>query len=493
MNKNRNRLFAIKYSARKWGRRAFVVMVLLVARTPVIASDDTDWNRFRGPNGCGVADAVNLPTEFGPDKNLIWRIDLPTGYSSPVIAHGKIFVTAVVDEQLFTICLKQATGEELWRQEAPRDRKEPLDPHNNPASPSPVVDDSGVYVFFPDFGLIAYSLDGQLKWKHPLGPFTNLYGMGASPILIDGKVILVCDQNVDSFIIALNAADGEVAWKTPRPEATSGHCTPIVHRLPSGQSEIIAVGSFFLTAYNPDTGEKVWWVGGLSFEMKSTPVLGSDDLVFINGYGSPMNQLESNYQIEDFEKVVAAKDADGDGLLCANEMPDELAKNFFSAVDLNADGKLDRKEWDYYRESVASKNSLAAIRLGGHGDMSGENVVWKYFRNIPQLPSPLVYNNLLYMVTDQGIVTCLDPATGQDLKRARLKGVSGSIYASPVAADGKLFFVNESGKVAVARADAEFDVLQVNDLGERCYATPAFDHNRIYIRTVNSLFAFGRR
>ena len=451
---------------------------------------ESNWTQFRGPNGCGIAETGALPTEFSRDKNLKWMTPLPSGHSSPVLGSGKIFLTALENEELLTICLEQSTGKELWRKAAPRDRHETLDPRNHPASPSPVVDEKRVYVFFPDFGLLAYTLDGALVWQHKLGPFNNLYGMGASPIVAAERLIMVCDQNVGSYIAAFDLATGEQLWKVDRPEATSGHCTPIVYRPEAGEPQIIAIGSFYATAYAPETGKKLWWVGGLCFEMKSTPVI-SKDLLYINGYGSPMNEQNEKYEIKGFAEVVASKDSDQDGLLTLKEMPDELATNFFPAVDLDNSGKLDEKEWQYFQQSLASKNSMMAIRLGGQGDMTGKNVIWKYFRNIPQLPSPVLYNDHLFMISDQGIVTCLDPKNGEALQRGRLQGASGNFYASPVAADGKLFFITEQGQVAVTDASDKFKVLAVNDLQERCYATPAFDQNRIYIRTENGLYAFG--
>ncbi len=451
---------------------------------------DSNWSQFRGPNGCGIAETSSLPTEFSLDKNLKWMTPLSSGHSSPVLGSGKIFLTALENEELLTICLEQSTGKELWRKAAPRDRKETLDSRNHPASPSPVVDENRVYVFFPDFGLLAYTQEGDFVWEHKLGPFNNFYGMGASPIICAGRLVLICDQNVGSFIAAFDLATGNELWKVDRPEATSGHCTPIVYQPQSGDPQIIAIGSFYVTSYAPATGKKLWWVGGLCFEMKSTPVIGGDTL-YINGYGSPMNEENEKYEIKNFAEVVASKDGDKDGLLNAKEMPDELATNFFPAVDLDNNAKLDEKEWQYFQQSIASKNSMMAIRLGGEGDMTGKNVLWKYFRNIPQLPSPVLYNDHLFMVSDQGIVTCLDPKTGEALHRGRLQGASGNFYASPVAADGKLFFITEEGLVAVTDASDTFKVLAVNDLHERCYATPAFDQNRVYIRTEKGLYAFG--
>ena len=134
---------------------------------------------------------------------------------------------------------------------------------------------------------------------------------------------------------------------------------------------------------------------------------------------------------------------------------------------------------------------MMAIRLGGQGEMTSRSVLWKYFRNIPQLPSPVMADGRLFMISDQGIVTCLNPRTGDAIKRGRLQGAAGNIYASPVVADNKVFFITEDGKVAVTDTSSEFKILAINELKENCYATPAFAKDRIYIRTEKGLYAFG--
>jgi hypothetical protein len=172
-------------------------------------------------------------------------------------------------------------------------------------------------------------------------------------------------------------------------------------------------------------------------------------------------------------------------------MPDNLAKSFFSAVDLDNDKQLDEKEWNYYRKSIASKNSMMAIRLGGKGNMTRQNTRWKYHKHIPQLPSPLLVGKQLLMVSDRGIVTSLDPETGAEQYSGRIPGAGGNYYASPVAAGDKILFATTSGKVAVLEAGDQLNVLAVNDLDDGIYATPAIAENRIYIRTNETLYCFG--
>ncbi len=469
-----------------------MLAIAVIGMPHPLSGDDTSWSRFRGPNGSGVDQHSKLPAEFGPAQNLKWKTPLLAGHSSPVVAANRILLTAADSGQLLTICLDSRTGAERWRRPSPRPRQEKLDPRNHPASPTPVLDDEAVYVFFPDFGLISYSLDGRLRWQLPLGPFTNIYGMGASPVVVDNLVVLVCDQSLDSFIVAVEKNTGKIAWKTPRPHATSGHCSPIIYRRqPQDAAQIIAAGSFFLSAYHAATGERIWWVRGLCFEMKSTPVIGGDT-VYINGYGSPQNQPDQKVETDSFRDVLASSDANGDGQLSLSEMPNELARNFFPAVDLDQSDSLSQREWDYFRASLASENSMMAIRLVGAGDMTTSNLLWKYHKNIPQLPSPILYDQLLYMISDRGIVTCLDPSDGSVRARGRLDGAAGNIYASPVAADGKIFFTTTDGKIAVVKSGGGLEVSAVNDLAERCYATPAISNHCMYVRTEQALYCFGQ-
>ncbi|MBI3693954.1 MAG: PQQ-binding-like beta-propeller repeat protein [Acidobacteria bacterium] len=445
-----------------------------------------EWNRFRGPNGSGVAETSGLPAEFGPAKNVVWKAALPPGHSSPVLSGGRIFLTAFEGQKLLTLCLDQGTGRMLWRRECPRNRAEPLDKRNTPASPTPATDGRNVYVFFPDFGLVSYGSDGNERWRAPLGPFTNVYGMGASPILAGDKVIVVCDQSRNSFAAAFDRDDGRLHWTKARPEALSGHSTPAVYEPGDGPVQILAPGSFRLDAYSADTGESIWWVNGLASEMKSAPVL-AGDMVYVSGYNTPENDPGRQIAIPPFDE----RDSNHDGRISREEAT-EHAKRYFQFLDLDRDGYLDAGEWKLYRATMAAENGLLAIRLGGRGDSTGASLRWKYQRAVPQLPSTLLYREVLYMISDSGVLTTFNPATGAVHKQARLRGPAGRYFASPVAADGKVFFLSEAGVVTVVKAGPEQEMLAVNELDDECYATPAIAGGRIYIRTRSALYCFGR-
>jgi outer membrane protein assembly factor BamB len=464
--------------------------LFVCATTSLGAAETPIWSRFRGPNGSGVSAASSIPIEFGSSKNLVWRLPLPPGHSSPILFGDRIYLTAFRGDTLLTMAIDRLKGRVLWERVAPTVTTKVVDKRNNPASPSPAVDETGAYVFFPDYGLIAYDAAGKERWTMPLGPFTNIYGMGASPIVVGDLLILACDQSVGSYIMAIDKKTGRVVWKTDRPEAKSGHSTPILWRAPDGKDQILLPGSFLLTAYEVATGKKIWWVGGLSFEMKSTPVIGGDT-IYANGYGAPVNDPGNKITVPSADSVWPTADTNADGVLSKSEFPKFTPAFWFEVADLDQNGTLTRDEWAYYRAALDSENGMLAIRLGGSGDMSDKAIRWKYQRTVPQLPSPLLYGGVLYMINDNGIVTTLNPETGAMIKQGRLTGAPGPHYASPVAADGHIFFTSEAGAVVVVAPGGDIVPLSINDLGEDAYATPAIADGRIYVRTVSALYAFG--
>src|SRR5918993_1207959 len=219
-----------------------------------------DWSRFRGPNGTGISNTSGLPVEFGPEKNVVWKAPVPAGHSSPVLTGTRIFMTGADAKALFVLALDRATGKELWRRELARTVKERLENVNGPASPLPVTDGERVYAFFQSFGLIAFTPDGKESWRLPLGPFNMFYGFGASPIVVDGTVILPVDQDTGSYLLGVDAKSGKTRYKIDRPGVISGYSTPTVYE-PKGESkQILIPESFQLSSYNVKDGKRLWWV-----------------------------------------------------------------------------------------------------------------------------------------------------------------------------------------------------------------------------------------
>jgi len=469
---------------------ASTLCVFLLSAALSLTAATTEWTRFRGPNGSGLSTATKIPAEFGPDKNLIWRLSLPQGHSSPILYDNRIYLTAMRGDELITMAIDRQAGRILWERSAPPVKTRVIDKRNNAASPSPAVEADGVYVFFPDYGLVAYDASGKELWKMPLGPFNNIYGMGASPVIVGNLLVLACDQSLGSYVMALDKRTGKQVWKVERPEAKSGHSTPILWRGKDGRDQILLPGSFLLTSYDAATGKKLWWVGGLSFEMKSTPVIGGDT-IYVNGYGAPVNDPGNKVSIPAADEVWKTADANGDGVIAKTEFPKFTQAFWFDVADLDVNGTLTKDEWAYYRAALDSENGMLAIRLGGSGDMSDTAIRWKYQRSVPQLPSPLLYQGVLYMVNDNGIVTTLNPETGALLKQGRLTGAPGAVFASPIAADGHIFFTTEAGAVVAVLPGGDLTVKSVNALNEEAYATPAVADGRIYVRTTQALYAFG--
>jgi len=492
-----------------------VAMLAMFAATGAVAED---WPQFRGPNGSGVSASTGLPEVFGPEKNVVWKTPLPPGHSSPVLTRDRVFVTAYAEDKaigsqqsavgtkgnareknhkLLVICLDRQTGKLLWQREVPRSREGRLQNVNNPASPSPVTDGTNVYVFFQEFGLVSYDGAGKERWRLPLGPFNMFYGFGASPILVDDKVILPVDQDSpNAYLIAVDKNSGRVRWKVDRPAVISGYSTPIIFQPKQGPKQIVIPESFQLSAYSVADGKRVWWVRGLACEMKS--IASSDgEYVYINGWGFPQNQPGEQISTIPFEEAWARYDKNNDKLIAKSEVTgaermDKMLKDAFEAFDMDRDEKLNAKDWEVFRGMMASENGLLAIRLGGQGDQTATAIRWRYQRPVPQVPSTLLYKGVLYMVNDSGILLSFDPATGSVIKQGRLHGAIDKYFASPVAANGKVFVVGQGGQVSVLKAAGDWQVLAVNELDDEVFATPAIADGRVYIRTRSALYSFGK-
>jgi outer membrane protein assembly factor BamB len=421
-----------------------------------------------------------------------------------VLTRDRIFVTAHTkadannkdNYKLLVICLDRQTGKLLWQREVPRAHGGRLQLVNGPASPSPVTDGSNVYVLFQEFGLISYDAAGKERWKLPLGPFNMFYGFGASPILVDDKVILPVDQDSpSSYLIAVDKNSGRVRWKVDRPVVISGYSTPIVYTPKKGAKQIVVPESFQLSAYSVADGKRVWWVRGLACEMKS---IASNDgeYLYINGWGFPTNQPGRQVATISLAEAWTRYDKNGDKLIAKTEIAgtepmDKMLSAAFEAFDMDRDEKLNAKDWEVFRAMMASENGLLAIKLGGEGDQTATAIRWRYSKPVPQVPSTLLYQGVLYMINDSGILLSFDPATGTVLKQGRLHGAIDKYFSSPVAADGKVFLIGEGGQVSVLKAAGEWDVLKVNELDDEVFATPAIADGRIYIRTRSALYAFG--
>jgi outer membrane protein assembly factor BamB len=467
---------------RRFRRTGLSLLALLFAS----ALNGGDWSRFRGPNGSGISDDVGFPIEFGPGKNLVWKSSVRRGKSSPVLTEKQLFVTAYADDKLYTQCFDRKTGKLLWERSVDRRQKPLIHKLNEPAANTPVTDGANVYAFFPDFGLLSYDGSGKLRWQKPLGPFTNAIGLSSSPILVDGRLVLQVDQYVDGYIATFNRATGETLWKTGRVE-TKGWSTPIIYR-PGGKGDahILTVGDRLFGVYQLKTGKRTFTIDTLANAIVASPVV-VDDRFYAFGYsgeGRPMP----------FEEQLGKFDKDGDGKVSAQETNDDAWVNGLTRFGGNKDGVLTREEWDDLVRQRDGPSSLVAFHLAA--DDGGETIraseLWRDEKSFTGVvPSPLVYQNVLYYLKNGGILTAVDANAGKTLKQSRVQGALDPFSASPVAAEGKIYVASESGKIAVIKPGADWEVMAINDLEEDIFATPALSNGQIFLRTNNSLYCFG--
>lgn len=405
-------------------RRFVAVVLALVLTFPAPA----DWPQFRGPTGQGLSDATDPPTEWGPGKNVAWKVEVPgKGWSSPVVGGGRVYLTTAMpqgegntaDQSLRALCLDAKTGRTLWDKEVfKQDGKTAPAIHskNSHASPTPVVEGDRLFVHFGHQGTACLNAkDGTVLWKNRELTYQPVHGNGGSPVA-DGKHVFVCVDGPDRrSVVALDKGTGKVAWEFKRPQPAArpfSFSTPLVVEQ-HGRRVVVAPGSGVVNGVDAETGKELW-----SFKY--------------DGYS------------------VVPRPVAGHGLV--------------------------------YLSTGYDRASLLAIKV--RPDFRAE-VAWKASQDAPNNPSPLLVGGELYMVSDNGIATCLDARTGKPHWRER---VPGQYSASPVAAGGYVYLQSEDGVGTVLKAGTEFEVVATNKLGERTQASYAVDGDALLIRTETHLY-----
>src|SRR6185312_10871043 len=266
-----------------------------------------------------------------------------------------------------------------------------------------------------------------------------------------------------------------------------GYSTPAIYKPKDGSAQVLVLGSNTLDAYSLDKGERLWWISKVGAYTKGVPVLGTD-MVYVLGEGGDQPFLPP------FDESLKQSDKDNDQRLHREEVKANAdAYEHFGWLDANNDNYVDRAEYDFVRDSTVGGHGVTAVRLGGQagkGDLTATNVVWRVQKSYPNIPAPLIYKGVMYLMKEGGIVSSLNPASGEVLKQGRTPAALEEYYASPVAADDKIFMVGASGKVTVLKAGAQWEILATNDLGEECWATPAIAGSNLYIRTRNAMYSF---
>lgn len=443
---------------------------------------------FRHDHGLAAVDNQPLPAEL-TDAQLAWKQPLPPGHSTPTIYGERIFLTGHEGGKLSTICLDRASGKPLWSQSVEVAQIEKTHNEGSPAAASVACDGQRVVSFFGSLGLVCYDLDGKLLWTKKLGPFRDEFGAASSPILVDDKVILNEDHDLDSFLLAVSALDGHTLWQTPREGFTRSYSTPVVWEA-GGERLLVVSGALQLVAYDLNTGRQRWSLDGFARIVNTTPTR-AGDMLYVCTW-SPGGDSDARIAMEPWSTALSQWDQNQNTRLENEELPAGEVRTRFYRIDLNGDRALDEGEWNKYaRIFELAQNTLVALRAGAAADQAPE-VVWQYQRGLPYVASPLVYRGHVYLVKDGGIVTVLDAQSGILMRQSRARG-EGNFYASPVAGDGKVLIASGGGVVTVLKAGERPEVLFSRDFAERIAATPVLSDGYVYLRTEKALYAFASR
>lgn len=447
-----------------------------------------DWSQFRGANGSGVSSSKSLPASFSADSHVAWKAKLGDGIGSPIVKNGRVFVTAMTETQkLGVFCIDAATGQTQWRSEVETGALPRITPPNSHASSTPATDGERVYVYFSTLGIIAFdSATGKEAWRYAMTKPAYLmdWGAASSPIVHDGMVIFCQDDDLAPFLVAVDAKTGREKWKTVRKDMLAGYALPVLCEA-GGRTDLVIAGSGKLKGYDPATGQERWTCNTLLRTIMTSPVV-HDGIIYVavQSYGDSTRTLK--------HALLEWLDTNQDGILSRAETPKEFHERFDTS-DKNKDEKIGPEEIDTAFQSpdnmAAGGNIIQAIKGGGSGDVTKTHVLWNLDHKTPSnIASPLFYNNRLYLVKGGGMSSCYDAKDGLTLwERSRL-GNFGDYYASPIAADGRVYFAGKNGFVVVLEDGPEMKVLGKNDIGEEIIATPAIADGRLFVRTRENLF-----
>ena len=428
-------------------------MLLAVCAGLVSAAEPGGWPQWRGPNWNGIANG-DAPLHWSDTENIKWKAEIPgRGHSSPVIWGDRIFVTTAVpaatsaqpqetasgnarrgfgrgggpqaEQKFLLLCFDRKTGKKLWEQVAktatPHEGYHPQ--YGSFASQSPVTDGKYVIASFGSRGVYCYDLDGKKIWEKDFGiqlRMFNTFGEGSWPTLEGNTLLLLYDQEGESFLVALDKATGKELWRVNRNDGQTNWSGPVVISY-QGKKQIVVSASRKVHAYDFETGKPLWEVAGLGQNTIPAPVSDGSMVWVMSGYRNP---------------------------------------------------------------------NLLALKLGSAGDLTGTDaIVWQNQRGNSYTPSPVLADGKLYMLTDSGMLSCLDAKTGTPFYQQQRLPKPYNFKASLVAANGKLYLASEEGDVIVVKMGEKFEVLATNTLeGQMFIGTPAIVDGEIYLRGQNTLF-----
>ncbi len=450
-----------------------------------------DWAQFRGSNGCAVSSSKRVPVVFSESSGVSWRAKIGDGVGAPIVMKGRVFATAMTgDAKCGVFCFDAVSGKPMWKSEFETGKLPRITPPNSHASSTPAADVERVYVYFSTVGLIAFdAASGAETWRYamPRPNYLMDWGAAGSPIVHDGMVIFCQDDDLTPYVVAVDAKTGKERWKTARKEMLAGYSLPVLCEA-GGRTDLVIAGSGKLKGYDPATGVERWTCNTILRTIMTSPVVHEGVIyIAVQSYGDATRTLK--------HALLEWLDTNQDGSLAREEMPKEFLERF-DLSDKNKDKSIGADEIDTAFQDptnmVGGGNTIQAVRGGGTGDVTKTHVIWNIDPKSPSnLSSPLYYNGRVYVVKAGGLASCYSAADGKTLwERSRI-GNFGDYFASPVAADGKVFFAGKNGFIVVLEDGPELKVLGKNDIGEEIIATPAIADGRIFIRTRESLVCVG--
>ncbi len=485
-----------------------LVLALLPTLAGSGADDGENWPQFRGPGGLCVADDTPIPTDFGPDKRVLWKTEVPAGHSSPVIWGEQVIVTGFESGTNLILSLDRSSGELLWDfgvEGSSVDDVEYLHTDATPGQPTPCADGKRIVAYFANYGLVALSMEGEVLWERELPYPRYAFGVGSSPILVGERVILIRDGAPETAVMAFDAATGEDVWKIDRFDYRESHGSPFLWRN-ADREELVISGSRRVCSFDPATGKPLWTYDGITTFPCTTAVGDADTLYFAawstsNATGRSLMEATFGRSLELSDEEIANPrilferlDTDGDGRVMGDEVPESRAKDAFSFVDANGSGSWEVEELQGFAnlEEAPGKNIMLAIKRGGEGDLGPDDLRWTWRRGLPYVASPLLYQDRIWLFKAGGIATCLDAKTGEAIfDRERLEDNS-EYYLSPVGAAGHVIAGAAAGTMVVLKATGdELDVVHSTYFEEGLYGTPAVLDGKIYMRTTTTMYAFG--
>lgn len=487
-----------------------ILSAILLVILPSLNRCDTEpesmhWLQFRGPNASGIApENADPPIHFSADTNLLWKTEILPGWSSPCIVNDRIFLTGFnkEDSLLCTFAIDRENGTMLWSDPVAPDTLYRLHSINSYVNPTIASDGKRIFSHYPCHGLLAYELDGTKVWEylHPT-PLNSMHG-GFSPVIRDSLVIFDVSLWPNPRIQVHHCRTGDSLWVLQDSLHYFTNATPVFH------GNLLIMHKYnHLVGYNLENRNVEWWLKTPT-TASSTPLIYND--LVVAGTWSNFGERSQRGTEYTFGELLGFYDRDRNRKLEQGEIPDSVMvfvrpesremegtsirlneDRMFGWYDDNEDGAFDKNDWDIIRtdfESLFKDHGILALRMTGKGELSDSMVIWKYTKDTPEVPSPLPVGENVFFIKNGGIMTVINVASGEMVKKGRI-GAAGAYISSPMLAGNRIYTCSYNGKITVLSAD-DFSVLAHNRLGEKIGASPVAVDDVLYVRTDKHLYAF---